>query len=301
MTPPKTPLNKYQRFKYAYKLQNFALEHSALEKRVEAYIDAPRRNFYTPDDIVVERMSRANARFLYSVNFAARLQVAKVLRKIVLNDEDGLDGPFFFVTVVPKRYVLSLKKAATINVFSLQQLTRLALHGSNFIGMVEPALYKGWGPRGPTPGRDHVSWHSHNFVFGSSREELEASIIKIGNKHVSINGGAAVHVKEITRDEIENYLLYSLKAPLKEYRLNRFKGEWVDPDTGEVFQNVRQQTRAIRTGDFLRLMDVMKDMKLTDLIFAGSEGKDLIARLKTEVAVEKVLARRAEEDFSQNY
>jgi len=172
--------------------------------------------------------------------------------------------------------------------------------GFDYVGMVEPGLYKGWGAKGPTPYKDHVSWHSHSLVFGTGRRELEKSINKIKELHESISGGCAFHIKAIEREEIENYLLYSLKMPLKEYRLNKFPGERVDRETGEILENVRQQKRPIRTGDFVRLMDVMKDMQLIDFLCSGGEGRELIKRFKMTIASEQIPTRRLKKDVNRH-
>ena len=174
--------------------------------------------------------------------------------------------------------------AARVDLVPLQALVRDALAGLPLLGMVEAALYRAWGPGGRTV--DHVAWHTHALVWNTTRAALDARLRELGDNHINLmqagTGGAqrgcAVHVKRVY--DLTGALLYILKAPMQEVRVNR-RPERVNPETGEVFPaDLRQQKRKLRTGERVRLLDILHERRLADLLFSGGSGRALARAIR---------------------
>ena len=182
----------------------------------------------------------------------------------------------------------------------LQTLVRQALQGMSFIGMIEPALYKNWGPNGVMSRRDGLYWHAHVLVWG-----LHAATVgrrarnKIGKRHHNLLGGTPVWVKSIKADELDLYARYLAKTPMKHYRLHPTKGEEIDEETGEVFTTTgyRQRKDAMGVGDRILVANAVAGLTLDFLLFAGGSGVPLATTIKDRAlaafnAEERLFKRR---------
>lgn len=172
--------------------------------------------------------------------------------------------------------------AANFDVLVLQQLARQALGGLPFIGVVEAALFKRWSPNGVAP-VDWISWHCHLIVWGANQAEVSGLLSGFRDRHKSMQDSPAAHVQEIAASEVERGLVYSLKAPQKAYHRNLFPRLWLSPTTGEIRQaGYHTQKDWLRTGDRVRLMDVMAGRTLDRLLFGCGTGTELVRAIRQE-------------------
>lgn len=268
---------------YPLTLASFTKLHRDADQRVTRYTSTNRRGYAQLDGWAETMMAPQAAHYHYANNVESRIALAALMVKHALPFLRAHQGPFLLVTVASTAYILPREEAGGVNIFSLQQLTRQALQGCDFVGMVEPGLYKNWGSDGPLLGHSAVSWHTHAVVAGKSKAEAKVLAQNVGERHANITGHAAVHIKSIkTKAELEHYLLYISKTPLKEYRLRASQSDSADPETGEVFLRYRQSKRPMRPGDRVRLANALNEVLLDDLLFGTGAGRSIVATIKYE-------------------
>jgi hypothetical protein len=149
--------------------------------------------------------------------------------------------------------------------------------------MVEAALYYRWGPHGRTFG-DWISWHCHLLTWGITQEELSRHLAPLRTRHRSMRQGLpAVHVQAVPEDDIERQFLYALKAPQKLYRVEYFRRPWTHPETGQVRQpGWHTQKDWLQTGNRIRLMDIIGERTLDNLLFGNATGTTLVRAIREE-------------------
>jgi hypothetical protein len=266
-------------------MDTFRIVHWNNEYRILNYVERPRRNYYRPDPELWPELRPEAEDEMYAANPLSRIAFAKLVLKQVKNHPQGPKGGFFFVTLTPERYAFPLHRAWDINLDSLMAFARQALRGINFVGMVDAALYKKWGRRGPAT-RDWVVWHVHLIVWGATRDRVEAALqhTRKTNKTV-VPGRHAVWVQHFRAHLLEAKLLYSLKKPQKEYNVSReLPDNEIDWETGEVTPvGFRQQKRPLRTGDRVRMCQVLLGKRLPELFFGNKVGTDIARRVRRKL------------------
>lgn len=274
-------------------MAEFEVAHRTDHKKIMMYAERARLGSQKPATWVARDMEPQYAKYLNANNAEGRITFTQTLLKHMREHAAVLVEPLHFVTVVSRVYMLPIGTAAEINLKSLRAFVRQALVGSPFVGMIEPALYLDCNTFGACRGVDVVCWHAHIIVWGRTRQQIRKAASGIGAQHVSITGGPPVHIKYVSPDELTAKWLYMCKAPLKAYRLNRYKGERIDASTGEVFQNFLQQKQPMRTGNRIRVSNFMKDLYLEQLCFGGGEGAALAKTIiKTATVTKRLEAAR---------
>jgi hypothetical protein len=224
---------------------------------------------------------------MYASNPLSRIAFAELVLKQVKQHPQGPKSGFFFVTLTPDRYAQPLHRAWDVNLDSLMAFARQALEGINFIGMIDLALFKKWGRRRPAT-RDWVVWHVHLIVWGATREKIEAALRQARKRTKSVvPGRSAVWVQAFPHHLLEEKLLYSLKNPQKEYNVSReLPDDEIDWKTGEVTQvGFRQQKRPLRTGDRVRLCEVLLGKQLPELFFGNKVGTDIARNVRRKLGM----------------
>lgn len=274
-------------------LPRFVRVHREAAQRLDAYtVQRDRRYRRLVIDTRTERGERA-AHYMYANNEHSRITLARVMLDRLHRAVGPDTGPFTFVTVVPVAYLVALADAETMSaearadlIGRLQALARQTLQGMNYVGMVEPALYKRRGPDGPGDNRDGLFWHVHAVVWGLNTQAVRSRArAKIGKRHTNLFGRSAVWVKEIEHGEVDVYGLYIVKAPLKHYDLRPTTKESIDPETGEVFTGpgYRQQPDTMQTGDRVRVAHAMEGLLLDQLLFGGGDGSAVATAVRNQV------------------
>ena len=260
-------------------LPRFATVHRALAEHVERYrARRDRRNKVLIGEAAAE-MQQGAAHYLFANHVESRITTANTLLDVLHTSAAVIAGPVQFVTVVPVRFMVTMETALAMTlaervalVTRLQALVRQALKGMPFIGMVEPALYKNWGPNGVMLRRDGLFWHAHVLVWGLHAATVGRRARKnIGKRHHNLLGGTPVWVKAIEPDELDIYALYLSKTPMKHYRLHPKRGDEIDDETGEVFTTTgyRQRKDPMGVGDRILVANAMAGLTLDHLLFAG--------------------------------
>ncbi|MGU3539686.1 hypothetical protein [Methylobacterium sp. A54F] len=268
------------------------------------YIIAPRPNHAAtvhPEILYTLQPSRAFE--LPANNATARIAFAEIALEHILADPAIGAGPLCFVTITPSvsafpvgdrraRLPIVLMSnararrggpAAEFDVFVLQQIARQALGDTPFIGMVEAALFRRWGPDGPSC-RDWISWHCHLIVWGIAPREVSRQLAPLRKRHRSmLENVPAAHVDRISLHNVPQKLVYMLKAPQKIYRVGYFSKPWKDRETGKTRQpGLHVNKDWLQTGDRIRLLDVMGHRTLDHLMFGSREGTTLVNAIRAE-------------------
>ena len=285
-------------------MQTFVDVHRWADIKMGNYIARPRVDHaMVPNSASISTLRIDNAFELFANNAEARIAFAEIAVEHVLAHDGLALGPVCFVTITPalcafpvgdaqsgtretKAFFRGIGPAARFDVFQLQQIARQAMGDVPFIGMVEMALYRRWGPKGRAWG-DWVSWHCHLLAWGTSQRDLSAVLEPLRARHASMREGlASVHVQAVAEDDIARQFLYALKAPQKLYRVEYFKRPWTNPNTGEVKQaGWHTQKDWLQTGQRLRCVDIMGERTLSELLFGGRAGSDLVHAICAEALV----------------
>ena len=261
----------------------FAATHRDDADRLRKYAGSNRRGYVRPDPDVMRFIEPCYAGYLRANNAEARILFAEKLsgcvREHVAPDADKL----LFVTVTPRAYILPFGSAADVQLNRLKAFARQAIGNSNGIGMIEAALFRDCDDYGPCWRSEVVSWHIHIIVWGKTHAELRAIADRLGPQHVNISGRNPVWIQSITPEELDLYVLYLAKTPLKTYRLKPVRDDTIDEKTGEVFNRLKQSKDRMRTGDTMRMANLMKDMFLPQLVIGSGAGTKVIRDLVHDV------------------
>lgn len=284
---PPCKLLAYNKLPKIVDLKTFKVVHWNNQYRILNYVERPRSNYFRPNPELLSELRPEAEEDMFAANALSRINFAELVLDEVRRHPAGPKGEFFFITITPRRYVLPLDAAWTINRNALIAFSRQALEGINFVGMIDLALYKRWG-RGRPSVRDHVAYHSHMVGWGASRQQINRALARTREKEESIIPGHPVaDVRSRSPHQLETSLSYMLKAPQKEYNVSRPSlEEKVDHETGEVIKlGYRQQKRPLRTGDRVRLCEVLQEVRLPHLFFGNKEGTEIVRKVRTELGV----------------
>jgi hypothetical protein len=282
-------------------MATFAEVHLRVDDAIKDYLEYPRANYsQVACREAVDELQRANAFALYANNAYSRIAFADIALKHILAESGILHGPRCFVTIAPARFALNLNdrsgpnrdlrsfrrcisSAANFKVHAVKQMARQAFGNLPFIGMVEAALFPHWDASG-WAASDTVSWHCHLLAWEANREELNRVLQPLRERHASIKEGVtSVHIQEVPDDDVLRQFAYALKAPQKVYRtaylrtVSREQGL-----TGFDTRAWRIKKDWLRTGQRIRLLDVMAGRTLDDLMFGNREGTDLANAIRDE-------------------
>ena len=258
----------------------------AANARLERYAARPGDRWFKFDSPVVQQRAPHAAGELFANNVESRIGFNRVLLAAIDRVPALTDGPVFMVTVVSTRFMVPINEALLMTrialgalIFRLQQLVRQALRGISFIGFVEAVLYKDWGPSGSTPGLDSIFWHAHVMTFDATREEIARweDEDRIGKRHVSVQGEAPVHVKFVPPEKLVEKVLYIAKTPARATCLNPKIDSLAAADAPV---ERLQQKRDMRSGERVIVTNAMAGLKLDQLLFAGVDGRKIVASVK---------------------
>lgn len=280
-------------------MQTFVDVHRWAHIKMVNYVVLPRENHaVVPWHANLWSLCDHNAIQLVANHAEARIALAEVCLELFFAHEGILRGPLCFVTIVPaccavpvgdrrgvsredRAFRRQVGPAKNFDISVIQQIARQGLGKVPFVGMVEAALFRRWGRNGPDR-QDWVSWHCHLVVWCYSQAELLQILKPLADRHPSMKSDLpSVHVQKFEKDEIERKIAYMLKAPQKLYRFAEFEQDWTNPVTGEVKRaGLHLQKEWLKTGQRVRLMDLMSDRFLDRLIFGNAEGTELVREIR---------------------
>ncbi|WP_262273059.1 hypothetical protein [Microvirga yunnanensis] len=192
-------------------------------------------------------------------------------------------GPLHFVTIACRRFSCAVDGGAAFDVQQVQSHARQALHGFNYLGMVEVAYY---GNIGLAPGvRGALCFHVHAIVWGVSAHRLNRALAAVDAREQSLLPGVRpTDRRSLTVNRLPGKLLYMLKSPSKEYRVYPMRGEFTDQETGEITVGPtgkwRQLKQRLRFGGLVAARSALVDRYLDRLAFAGGAGISLLNRIR---------------------
>ncbi|WP_342112088.1 hypothetical protein [Methylobacterium sp. SI9] len=265
------------------------------------YIIRPRQNHAdAATDAAIKTLFAASARKLLANNAAARINFAKIALRQVLAHPGIATGPLHLVTITPARCAhpindggpgtrqtkatrRQLSPAAVFDVTALQQIARQGMGEIPFLGMVEAALFLKWGPDGWSF-TDWISWHCHLLTWGKTEGELSAQLEPLRRRHHSMRARVSpVHIKPVPQADVTRQLLYILKAPQKFSRVGRFSKVGPTGRTKMVgAPGLRIKKDDLRTGQRIRMLDVIGERRLDQLLFGNNAGTALARSIRLE-------------------
>lgn len=260
----------------------FIEAHIVQAELLRNYLECPRKGYVRLPSAITRELDLRRKRELYANNAWSRIAFADTVVPCVLAHVGVQAGPVFLVTLAIADHTVALAEAKDFDCRRVKGLTRQALRGIPFVGMIEAALYRNFGCDGPQID-DFVSWHAHVLTWGASRKAINDAVKQIQrSRSALIPDRNCIHVKQLTPTSLGGKLYYVLKGPQKEYRIYS-RGERIDPETGEVLGPVyRQSKRPLRTGDRARLCYAFEDRLLDQLLFGNLEGTELVRSIRHE-------------------
>jgi hypothetical protein len=282
-------------------MATFAAVHRWADEKIKNYIEHPRANYVAEPSAGVAAELRRDAAFgLPANNAEARIAFAEIALEHIQAHEDIRLGPLCFVTIAPSAFAFPVGDsryrirpldawlrrtgpAATFDTRRLQALARQALGDIPFLGMVEIALFRRWGPARRSR-RDWISWHAHLLAWGATQTELTRVLNPLREKYSSLRENSpSAHVQEVPDDDLERQIVYALKAPQKVYRVEMFSRPWTHPVTGVTRPpGLHTQKDWLQTGDRVRLLDIMAERNLDQLLFGNGDGTALARAIRRE-------------------
>ena len=280
--PPKT-MYRGNKLPLIKDMITFIRLHRFGDYRSKEYINSPRSNYYRPHWEVRHRLWPRHIPDLAAINAQERIRFVKIAMRHATSHPGLQSEPLFWVTITSPKHVCPLADGASFDLKPFKAYMRQALTGLNFIGFTDVALFKRQGSAVPLPS-DLLSWHFHGIVWGATRKEVNAVLEDARKSGSIIPGGRSVVVIEITQDELVEKLLYAMKGPQREYNIRReLKRELRERlEDGVIATYFRVQKRPLRTGDRVRLHEVLRDFYLDQMLFGGRDGSSLVAAINEE-------------------
>lgn len=281
-------------------LTTFAEVHQKANENLIRYIDYPRANAHVPSTGVRQTLDLAEAMELRANNAPARIRFARVAFQHIAADRGIRCGPLHYVTITPAAFAARIGDesgrtpnqrarlrrtgpAACFSIRRIQALARQVLGTIPFIGMVEAAMYKGWGPQGPFYG-DWISWHCHFITWGATHKRLTTVLASLRIRHSSmLRWNSVAHIVPFIHSQLEQKVAYTMKAPQKSTRVVLYKNSWMNPLTGEIRPaGLKQKKDWLRPGERVRMLDVLADHTLDKLLFGNGVGSALANAIRNE-------------------
>ncbi len=266
----------------------FEEAHQHNDHRLRDYQHRGRRGSVQLDRAELDQLDPAAAVFLHAGNTTARINWARIVYRHVATMVGALDqsAPVAFVTLIEERFTITEAASASFDPRTLQRWTRALLPHTNFVGMVEAALYTNVGLIRAGMKRA-VSWHVHLIVWDASEARLGALCAGINSRHATLLPGVcAAHYRMLEPGEVEGQAWYMNKAPISDHRVWPRRREATDSDTGEITVETTgrftQRKRELRPCDLARMSRVMGDHHLDRLAFAAGDGRALLKAIIDE-------------------
>ena len=260
----------------------FVAAHRANQTMLSNYVAAGRKQSVRLARAVLDELDPRATNYLYANNTDARIRFARVAARQIGEMAEGSNQAFSWVTLAPKKFVVAEQAAASFDPKRIQAWTRQELHGLNFIGMVEPALYTNVGDI-MAGIRRVVAWHVHVISWGVSEARLAAIMDGINRRYDALLPGVdPAFGVPLANEDVVGKALYMLKAPMSEYRVYAKRATRFDRETGEITTpttgRFKQKKQALRPGDMVRMCNVLADKHLHRLLFAGGRGVRCLKR-----------------------
>ncbi|TNC07640.1 hypothetical protein FF100_31660 [Methylobacterium terricola] len=284
-------------------LASFVEVHRYADWRIKNYVAYPQENYVVrAHRDVVRGLQRGAAAELLANNALARIGFAEIAVEH-LKAHGGIDrGPVCFVTLAPKQYAFPIpqsryrfppleteprrsSKAANFDIRKLQAFARQAMGEIPFLGIVEVAFFRNWGPEGQSR-YDWASWHTHLLSWGATHAEVSRTLSPVRAKHQSlIKGSPAAHALKLSHDDknsIERSIFYKMKAPQKQYRVVYYNKEWKNKKGDVLKPGWHLRKDWLRTGQRVQLLDIVGERTLDQLLFGNLEGTKLARAISDE-------------------
>lgn len=283
----------------------FRDKHLKAALEVDRYLHFPRKGKQTLDHFQLRELKRESSPYWLANNAHSRIAFMEIVERTfteLMESKLPLTPPMAMVTLLFKEFVIPIGEAETYDTSELERWTRRALAGFNHIGMVEAALIGN--VRETSEGKPEwvVHFHTHCFVWGFQRQELENRKSEINRQYEEWCPGIIVmKISPISAENCLKRLRYIFKGQLSDHRISPEKAEEV---TGRSGEPVRRETGyfelytySLRPAEMVRMVRVMASRTLDKLMLAGGpEGNALYTDIRREALLKVPCKHREEED-----
>ena len=270
--------SKYGRFSRILGAPRFNEVHTDLGNRDAEYRDRNYRNKVEVTRDVIRTLAPKQAKYLYANNLAARKNYVRIMSEVLSPFFLGTVKPIWWVTLIPAKFHITYEEALDFNTNRIIGWVDQALHGLDFVAIVEAGCFP---IPGTTGSKIMVSFHVHLLAWGWSETEMKTARAKINKQFPPrFSGTKTMKAMRVDPHRANERVFYMCKVPTKEYRYRpgycRF-----DRESGEVLSEVsgKRWSSDIRSGHYARMQVVMHDRSIDQLTFARGDGKPLLEQI----------------------
>lgn len=254
--------------------------------RIENYVHDARRNSTPLHREAQEGMSASGALDWAAVNTDVRITALGMLLEALetLTPELGKSGKrVSSVVMTSEHWMAPLDGAHDEIVEMIRKEANDRFRGQHFVGMIEPAFYPRY-PVGRLRTKKLISWHAHLLFWGKDRQELEDAITAFNDETEGpLYGVAPASVRRRSWQSAPECLSYMMKTPAKSHTTLRIQ-ERMNPETGEFFaEHDKQHAQALRTGEHVKMLNVLREFTLDKLFLVGGKGHVLVKDLRQRI------------------
>ncbi|MGO4524970.1 hypothetical protein AB4097_08915 [Microvirga sp. 2MCAF35] len=262
-------------------LETFIHRHREVDQRIKSYVRDSRKNYAKLDPSVERLLDPKAAIFLHVYNADARIQFATSLIKHTAEIVQfiGPGRPAYFVTLTPDIFCHLMQNQRPFTLQDMKKWVAQYLGDLNAVGVIEAGYYRRT-RRGLAWILERISWHFHLLVWGASYYQINQRLKAIRGQHQSlvVEIPSAACKTVASGEEFEEQAYYMSKGILSSYSYGEGKP---DPKTGEI--RVVHKKREPRTGEHIRMCNVLKDEYIDNLLFGFGDGEGICKRVKRDL------------------
>lgn len=240
---------------------------------------------------VLPTMPKRRGSSMYYNNSYTRIAVCEQATAIIEPHLKKQEGEVFMFGATCARFGVTLSSPKGQPIESIGKWIEELFAGMNYIGVIEAAWFGNFRSSGSPYPEPRLSWHFHILIWGQEEDRLRAIKHLINRTERGFTGfqNPADCRRARTDDGLADRLRYFLKAPVKESRIINNPVQF-----GTSRKPGRTKKRDLAPGNGLRLMSLIGDRMIGDLLPAGGEGVDL--KMKVLDAAKAELERQEAQD-----
>lgn len=184
-----------------------------------------------------------------------------------------VDREFYLVTLVHADFAVGHEDVG-IDLKPIRQHYRTALHGFDYLGVIEPGPYSYINVVDSNGDRQKcVSWHVHALVWNTSRKDIRKRVRDLNRSGQCIALTPSQTGADQRRIRDFDYVVgYVCKPPTHAYRI----GLVARDRNGRCAPKPRQYSSDLRPGERVTMFRHLMHHRVDRLMIAGGEGKDVL-------------------------
>jgi|GEM_PF-4285584 len=268
-------------------LDAFTKGEKQKQEHVRRYLVDRRANYVPGHPHTIQALSRAGQLDWAAANSRCRVDAAEILASELpaFRKQHRTRSPLVHsVLVAPLKWCRPIGVAHEVEIEAIRAELESLLAGRNYFGAIEPGLYPRRTPSGEFQ-KGVVSWHAHAVVWNDREHSTIAAVQSINAQNEGpLFGVAPANYRRRSWETIAKPLLYALKTPGKSYATRRIP-ESINRQTGEIIpEHDQQQAQRLRPGELVKMLNVLREFTLDELLVVGGNGYDLVAPLRDRIS-----------------